>query len=175
MAGETNITVVGNLTAKPELRTTNAGRQYARFTIASTPRRFDRATGQWTNGTALFLNCVAWGEVAENLSTSLDKGLSVIAQGDLSQDNYQAQDGSNRTSYSLNVTDIGPNLRWGTAQFTRTQSTGGSGGYSSAATPATTSSAGGNTGAPWEAPLSDPADFNQSVSVATDDPAAVPF
>ena len=122
MAGETVITVVGNLTADPELRTIGSGATVADFTIASTPRTFNRNTNQFEDGDALFLRCSAWRDLAEHIAASLSKGSRVIAQGRLSQRSYTAQDGSNRTVYQLTVDEIGPSLRYATAQVTRTSS-----------------------------------------------------
>lgn len=116
MAGETVITIVGNLTADPELRTTSAGAQVASFTIASTPRSWNRSTNQFEDGQALFLRCFAWSDLATHCAQSLAKGMHVIAQGRLRQRSYQAQDGSNRTVIELQVDEIGPSLRYATAQ-----------------------------------------------------------
>jgi single-strand DNA-binding protein len=119
MAGETFITVVGNLTAEPELRFTPNGAQVVSFTVASTPRNFDRASGEWKPGNALFLRCSAWRELAENISETLQKGMRVIVQGRLSQRSWQAQDGSNRTTLEIDVEEIGPSLRWASATVNR--------------------------------------------------------
>ena len=128
MAGETVITIVGNLTADPELRTTSAGAQVASFTIASTPRTWNRNTGQFEDGQALFMRCSAWRDLAEHCVRSLAKGMRVIAQGRLQQRSYQAQDGSNRTVIELQVDEIGPSLRYATAQVQKMQSGGYQGG-----------------------------------------------
>lgn len=119
MAGETVITVVGNLTADPELRYTNNGIPVANFTIASTPRTFDRASGEWKDGEALFLRASVWREFAEHVAGSLTKGMRVIAQGRLSQRSYQDREGNQRTAIELEVDEIGPSLRFATAQVTR--------------------------------------------------------
>lgn len=124
MSGETVITVVGNLTADPELRFTNNGVALASFTIASTPRTFDRQSNEWKDGEALFLRCTVWREVAENVANSLTKGSRVIARGNLRQRSYETKEGEKRTSYELDVDEIGPSLRYATAQITRTQSRG---------------------------------------------------
>ncbi|RBP97929.1 single-stranded DNA-binding protein [Bifidobacterium aemilianum] len=126
MAGETTITIVGNLTADPELRTVGSGASVASFTIASTPRTFNRNSNQWEDGQALFMRCSAWRELADHVASSLTKGMRVIAQGRLSQRSYQAQDGSNRTVVEMTIDEIGPSLRYATAQVTR-QSSGSSG------------------------------------------------
>lgn len=144
MAGETVITVVGNLTADPELRFTNNGVALASFTIASTPRTFDRQTNEWKDGEALFLRSTVWREYAENVANSLTKGTRVIARGNLRQRNYETKEGERRTSYELDVDEIGPALRYATTQVARTQSrnfggdaaggsAGGSGGAAGAA------------------------------------------
>ena len=128
MAGETVITIVGNLTADPELRTTSAGAQVASFTIASTPRTWNRNTNQFEDGQALFMRCSAWRDLATHCAQSLAKGMRVIAQGRLQQRSYQAQDGSNRTVVELQVDEIGPSLRYATAQVQKMQSGGYQGG-----------------------------------------------
>ncbi|RYQ59998.1 single-stranded DNA-binding protein [Bifidobacterium pseudolongum subsp. globosum] len=152
MAGETIITIVGNLTRDPELRTLNNGSVVANFTIASSERRFNRDTNQWEDGDALFLNCNAWdtqhAPLASNIANSLAKGMTVLAQGRLAQRSYQAQDGTQRTVVELRVDQIGPSLRRATAQVTRQQnSNGGFGGFGQPAgyTGGTTASA-ANTG-----------------------------
>jgi single-strand DNA-binding protein len=128
MAGETIITVVGNLTADPELRYTQNGLPVANFTIASTPRTFDRQANEWKDGEALFLRASVWREFAEHVAGSLTKGARVIATGRLRQRSYQDREGQNRTSIELEVDEIGPSLRYATAQVTRAASGGGGGG-----------------------------------------------
>ncbi|MFR3600538.1 MAG: single-stranded DNA-binding protein [Bifidobacterium catenulatum] len=128
MAGETIITIVGNLTADPELRTTSNGGTVANFSIAATPRVFDKQSNQWVDGDALFLRCSAWSDLATHCAQSLAKGMRVIAQGRLQQRSYQAQDGSNRTVIELQVDEIGPSLRYATAQVRKMQSGGYQGG-----------------------------------------------
>ena len=128
MAGETVITIIGNLTDEPELRTTSAGAQVASFTIASTPRTWNRSTNQFEDGQALFMRCSAWRDLATHCAQSLAKGMRVIAQGRLQQRSYQAQDGSNRTVIELQVDEIGPSLRYATAQVQKMQSGGYQGG-----------------------------------------------
>ena len=125
MAGETVITVVGNLTADPELRYTQNGLPVANFTIASTPRTFDRQANEWKDGEALFLRASVWREFAEHVAGSLTKGMRVIASGRLRQRSYQDRDGNNRTAIELEVDEIGPSLRYATAQVTRAQSNRG--------------------------------------------------
>jgi len=128
MAGETVITVVGNLTADPELRYTQNGLPVANFTIASTPRTFDRQANEWKDGDALFLRASVWREFAEHVAGSLTKGMRVVAQGRLRQRSYQDREGNNRTAIELEVDEIGPSLRYATAQVTRAASGGAGGG-----------------------------------------------
>ena len=130
MAGETVITVVGNLTSDPELRYTQNGLAVANFTIASTPRSFDRAANDWKDGDALFLRASVWREFAEHVAGSLTKGSRVIATGRLKQRSYETKEGEKRTSIELEVDEIGPSPRYATAQVTRTSSSreGGIGG-----------------------------------------------
>ncbi len=128
MAGDTVITVVGNLTADPELRFTPSGAAVASFTIASTPRMFDRTTNEWKDGEALFLRCSIWRQAAENVAESLQRGMRVVAQGRLKQRSFETREGEKRTVIELDVDEIGPSLRYATAKVNRTQrgsSTGG--------------------------------------------------
>ena len=133
MAGETVITEVGNLTSDPELRYTQNGLAVANFTIASTPRNYDRASSEWKDGEALFLRASVWREFAEHVAGSLTKGSRVIATGRLKQRSYETKEGEKRTSIELEVDEIGPSLRYATAQVTRAQSSGGGGGRGPAA------------------------------------------
>lgn len=119
MANETQITVLGNLTADPELRFTPAGAAVANFTIASTPRKFDRNANEFRDQETLFMRCSIWRDAAENVAESLTKGMRVIAQGDLVQRSWEDKDGNKRTSVELQVTEIGPSLTWATATVTR--------------------------------------------------------
>lgn len=128
MAGETVITVVGNLTADPELRFTPSGAAVANFTVASTPRTFDRQNNEWKDGETLFLRCSIWREAAENVAESLTKGQRVIVQGRLVQRSYETREGERRTVVELQVDEVGPSLRYATAKVTRTQRGGGGGG-----------------------------------------------
>ncbi|BDR53612.1 hypothetical protein KIM372_15190 [Bombiscardovia nodaiensis] len=143
MAGETVITVVGNLTADPEIRTTGNGGTVANFTIASTTRQFNRNSNQWEDGDALFMRCSAWDSnynpMASNIQASLAKGMRVIAQGRLTQRSYQDREGNNRTVVELRVDEIGPALSRNTAQVTRNANSangangaGGRGGFAGA-------------------------------------------
>lgn len=115
MANETIMTIVGNLTADPELRYTNSGIPVASFTVASTPRTFDKQTGEWKDGDALFMRCSAWRDLAENVAESLTKGARVIVQGRLQQRSYTDKEGNQRTAIDLQVDEVGPSLRYATA------------------------------------------------------------
>src|SRR6187431_1351032 len=128
MAGETVITLVGNLTADPELRFTPSGAPVANFTVASTPRTFDRQSGEWKDGDAMFLSCAVWRQAAENVAESLQKGMRVIVQGRLKSRSYETREGERRTVFE--VDEIGPALKYATAKVTRTSGGGGGGGYS---------------------------------------------
>lgn len=129
MAGETIITVVGNLTADPELRFTPSGAAVSNFVIASTPRFFDRQANEWKDGETLFVRCSLWREAAENAAESLTKGTRVIAQGRLKARSFQTKEGENRTSWELDVDEIGPSLRFATASIQRQGRGGGGGGF----------------------------------------------
>ena len=128
MANDTVITVIGNLTADPELRFTQSGIAVASFTIASTPRTFDRQSNEWKDGEALFLRCSIWRDAAENVAESLEKGSRVVAQGRLKQRSFTDREGNNRTSIELDVDEIGPSLRYATAKANKVQRGGGGGG-----------------------------------------------
>lgn len=128
MAGETTITVVGNLTNDPELRFTPSGSAVANFTIASTPRTFDRQSNEWKDGETLFLRASVWREAAENVAESLTKGTRVVCQGRLKSRSYETKEGEKRTVMELEVDEIGPSLRYASAKVTRTQRSGGGGG-----------------------------------------------
>ncbi|WP_114853892.1 single-stranded DNA-binding protein [Brachybacterium sp. YJGR34] len=128
MANDTVITVIGNLTADPELRFTQSGIAVASFTIASTPRTFDRQSNEWKDGEALFLRCSIWRDAAENVAESLEKGTRVVAQGRLKQRSFTDREGNNRTSIELDVDEIGPSLRYATAKPNKVQRGGGGGG-----------------------------------------------
>jgi single-strand DNA-binding protein len=127
-AGDTPITVVGNLVADPELRFTASGQPVATFRIASTPRVMDRQTNEWKDGDSLFLSCNVWRQAAENVAESLQRGMRVIVTGRLKQRNYETKEGEKRTVYEVEVDDVGPSLRNASAKVARAQRTGGSGG-----------------------------------------------
>lgn len=176
MAGETVITIIGNLTADPELRTTGQGAQVASFTIANTARVYNKQTGQYEDGAALFMRCSAWNDLAQHCAQSLAKGMRVIAQGRLKQHSYQAQDGTNRTVVELQVDEIGPSLRYATAQVSRISHQGGPVyGNPAAQTPTVNTGAGGwsqqpaqstqpaaPADDPWGAPPADQSSFEGS-------------
>jgi single-strand DNA-binding protein len=125
MAGETVITVVGNLTDDPELRFTPSGAAVANFRVASTPRTFDRQTNEWKDGDPLFLSCSVWRQAAENVAESLQRGARVVVTGRLKQRSYETREGEKRTVVELDVDEIGPSLRYATAKVTKTQRSGG--------------------------------------------------
>jgi single-strand DNA-binding protein len=166
MAGETVITVVGNLVDDPELRFTPSGAAVANFRIASTPRTFDKQTNEWKDGDALFLSCSVWRQAAENVAESLQKGMRVVVQGRLKSRQYETREGEKRTVFEIDVDEVGPSLKYATAKVTRTQRSGGGGGYGAQqgggqaandpwATPAPQGApAGGQSGGtdPWGAP-----------------------
>lgn len=130
MAGETPITLIGNLTADPELRFTPSGQAVATFTVASTPRTFDRQSNEWKDGESLFLRCEVWRQYAENVTESLQKGTRVVVSGRLKSRSYETNSGEKRTVFEVDVDEVGPALRYATAKVTRVASTGGQGGGS---------------------------------------------
>ena len=127
MAGETAITLVGNLVDDPELRFTPSGAAVANFRLASTPRTYDRASGDWKDGETLFLSCSVWRQAAENVAESLQRGTRVIVSGRLKSRSYETREGEKRTVFEVDVDDIGPSLRSATAKVTRAQRSGSSG------------------------------------------------
>ncbi|NUK01288.1 single-stranded DNA-binding protein [Streptomyces lunaelactis] len=129
MAGETVITVVGNLVDDPELRFTPSGAAVAKFRVASTPRIFDKQTNEWKDGEGLFLTCSVWRQAAENVAESLTRGMRVVVQGRLKQRSYEDREGVKRTVYELDVEEVGPSLKNATAKVTKTTGRGGQGGY----------------------------------------------
>ncbi|KQV05613.1 MULTISPECIES: single-stranded DNA-binding protein [unclassified Kitasatospora] len=152
--GDTPITVVGNLTDDPELRFTPAGVAMARFTVASTPRSYDKTTNQWKDGTALFLRVTAWREIATNAAETLTKGMRVVATGRLVQHNWQTPEGENRSMLGLDLDDIGPSLRFATATVTKAQriqasSAGGPAADQWSASAPAPAGAGANAGGQW--------------------------
>jgi single-strand DNA-binding protein len=151
MAGDTVITVVGNLTADPELRFTPSGAAVASFTIASTPRSFDRTSNEWKDGEALFLRCSIWRQAAENAAESLTRGMRVVAQGRLQQRSYETREGEKRTVIELQVDEIGPSLKYASAKVNKTQRGSSSGGGFGSS-----GSDGGGGGGGGSAPADDP-------------------
>jgi single-strand DNA-binding protein len=141
-AGDTPITVVGNLVADPELRFTPAGQPVATFRIASTPRIRDNATNEWRDGDSLFLTCNVWRQAAENVAESLQRGMRVIVTGRLKQRNYETKEGEKRTVYEVEVDDVGPSLRNASAKVNRASRGSGEGGFSGGGS----NRAGGNNG-----------------------------
>ena len=131
MAGETVITVVGNLTDDPELRFTPSGAAVANFTVASTPRTLNKQTNEWEDGEAMFLRCSVWRQSAENVAESLQKGARVIVNGRMKARTWETREGEKRTSFEIDVDEIGPSLKWATAKVARAGRSGGGGGYSS--------------------------------------------
>ena len=125
MAGDTNITVIGNLVAEPELRFTPSGAAVANFRVASTPRFFDKNTNEWKDGDSLFLSCSVWRQYAENVAESLQKGMRVIVTGRLKQRSYETQQGEKRTVFEVEVDEVGPALRNATAKVNRVMREGG--------------------------------------------------
>lgn len=144
MAGETVITVVGNITDDPELRFTPSGAAVANFTVASTPRTLNKQTNEWEDGEALFLRCSVWRQAAENVAESLQKGARVIVQGRLKARTWETREGEKRTSWECDVDEVGPSLRWATAKVTRASRSGPGGG------------GGGGYGGGQQAPQNDP-------------------
>jgi single-strand DNA-binding protein len=130
MAGETVITIIGNLTADPELRFTPSGAAVANFTVASTPRTFDKDTNGWKDGDTLFLRCAVWRDAAENVAESLQRGTRVLVSGRLKQRSYE-KDGAKHTVVEMDVDEVGPSLKYATAKVNKTQRGGGGGGFNS--------------------------------------------
>jgi len=149
MAGETVITVVGNLVDDPELRFTPSGAAVANFRIASTPRTFDKQSNEWKDGDALFLSCSVWRQAAENVAESLQKGMRVVVQGRLKSRQYETREGEKRTVFEIEVEEVGPSLKYATAKVTRAARSGGGGGYSN-------QGGGGGGGYGGGAPAADP-------------------
>jgi single-strand DNA-binding protein len=128
MAGDTIITVIGNITGDPELRFTPSGAAVANFTVASTPRQFDRQSNEWKDGETLFMRCSVWRDAAENVAESLARGTRVIVSGRLKSRSYETKEGEKRTVVEMEVDEVGPSLRYATAKVNRTQRGGGGGG-----------------------------------------------
>jgi single-strand DNA-binding protein len=167
MAGETTITVVGNLTADPELRFTQSGAAVASFTVASTPRTFDKASGEWKDGDALFLRCNVWRQVAENVAESLTRGSRVLVSGRLRQRSFETKEGEKRTVMELEVDEIGPSLRYATAKVNKVSRGGGEGGGFGGGSSAPRGGGGAPADDPWG---SAPAASNSSGGGFADEP-----
>ncbi len=156
MAGDTILTVVGNLTADPELRFTPSGAAVANFTVASTPRTFDRQTQEWKDGDALFLRCNVWRQAAENVAESLTRGARVVVSGRLKQRSFETKEGEKRTVVELEVDEVGPSLRYATAKVTKASrgsggGAGGGGGFGG-------SGSSGGSDDPWSTPAAPSSD-----------------
>ncbi|NJC68859.1 single-stranded DNA-binding protein [Planosporangium thailandense] len=149
MAGETIITVVGNLTDDPELRFTPSGAAVAKFRVASTPRTLDRASGEWKDGEPLFLACNIWRQAAENVAESLQRGARVIVTGRLRQRSYETREGEKRTVMELEVDEIGPSLRYATAKVQKMSRSSGGGGFGSSGGGGSQGGGGGYADDPW--------------------------
>ncbi len=129
MAGDTVLTIIGNLTGDPELRFTPSGAAVANFTVASTPRQFDRQSNEWKDGETLFMRCSVWREAAENVAESLQRGSRVLVSGRLKSRSYETKEGEKRTVVEMEVDEVGPSLRYATAKVNKTQRSGGGGGF----------------------------------------------
>jgi single-strand DNA-binding protein len=128
-AGDTNITITGNLVADPELRYTPTGQAVATFRVASTPRRYNNQTGQWEDGEGLFLSCNVWRQAAENVAESLERGMRVVVSGRLRQRSYETREGEKRTVYEVEVDEVGPSLRYASAKVAKSTRSGGGSGF----------------------------------------------
>ena len=176
MAGETLITVVGNLTDDPELRFTPSGAAVANFTVASTPRTFNKQTNEWEDGEAMFLRCSIWRQAAENVAESLQRGMRVVVQGRLKARSYETREGEKRTVFEIDVEEIGPSLKFATAKVNRVSRSGGQGYSGGGAAPSGGASSGGaqpgaQSGAPAEDPWATPA---PAASTPGNDPWGAP-
>lgn len=164
-AGDTTITMIGNLVDDPELRFTPSGAAVAKFRVASTPRYLDKQTNEWKDGESLFLQCQIWRQAAENVAESLTKGMRVILSGRLKQRSYETKEGEKRTVFEVEVDEVGPSLRNATAKVTKTQRAGGtSGGFSAPA------AADSFKEDPWAAASSTPSGGGWGASSTTDEP-----
>ena len=177
MAGETVITLVGNLVEDPELRFTPSGAAVANFRVASTPRTFDRQNNEWKDGETLFLSCAVWRQAAENVAESLQRGMRVIISGRLKSRSYETREGEKRTVFEIDVDEVGPSLKTATAKVTKTTRSGG-GGYGSGpsdndpwatqAAPVAPQSGGGSQSS--GAPSSDPWAASGGTATTSEDP-----
>jgi single-strand DNA-binding protein len=175
MAGETVVTLVGNLVDDPELRFTPSGAAVANFRVASTPRTYDRQSGEWKDGESLFLSCSVWRQAAENVAESLQKGMRVIIQGRLKSRSYDDREGQKRTVFEIDVDEVGPSLRSATAKVTRaSRSGGGEGGGGNFGGGGGGNSGGGFGGGGNQAPQNDPWASPQGGGGGGGQPAAAP-
>ena len=149
MAGETVITVVGNLTADPELRFTPSGAAVANFTVAATPRTFDRQSGEWKDGDALFMRCNVWRQAAENVAETLTRGMRVMVSGRLRQRSFETREGEKRTVVELEVDEVGPSLKYATAKVNKVSRGSGGGGFGGSGGGSGGSGGGGAMDDPW--------------------------
>jgi single-strand DNA-binding protein len=175
MAGETVITLVGNLVEDPELRFTPSGAAVANFRVASTPRTFDRQNNEWKDGETLFLSCSVWRQAAENVAESLQRGMRVIISGRLKSRSYETREGEKRTVFEIDVDEVGPSLKTATAKVTKTTRSGGYGSgqsdrdpWATQASPAASQSGDGSPGT--EAPSSDPWASTGGAATTSEDP-----
>jgi single-strand DNA-binding protein len=167
-AGDTVITIVGNLVDDPELRFTPSGAAVAKFRVASTPRFMDRQTNEWKDGESLFLTCNVWRQAAENVAESLQRGMRVIVQGRLKQRSYETREGEKRTVFEVEVDEVGPSLRSATAKVTKAARSGGGGGGFGGGS-------GGGGGAPGDDPWSTPAAANDNWNATSTNLDEPPF
>ena len=178
MAGETIITVVGNLVDDPELRFTPSGAAVANFRIASTPRTFDKQSNDWKDGDSLFLSCAVWRQAAENVAESLQKGMRVVVTGRLKSRQYETREGEKRTVMEIEVEEVGPSLKYATAKVTRaSRSTGGGGGAYGGGQPSGGGGGGASQGGddPWATPApSRPASGGPAGGAPASDPWGAP-
>ena len=170
MAGDTIITIIGNLTADPELRFTPSGAAVANFTVASTPRQFDRTSNEWKDGETLFMRCSVWRDAAENVAESLQRGARVLVSGRLKSRSYETKEGEKRTVIEMDVDEVGPSLKYATAKVNRTQRGTGSGGFNGGGNAAAAGGQGGGSAAGSggkSAPAEDPWATGPSVPANT--------
>jgi len=169
MAGDTVITIIGNLTADPELRFTPSGAAVANFTVASTPRQFDRTSNEWKDGETLFMRCSVWRDAAENVAESLQRGARVLVSGRLKSRSYETKEGEKRTVIEMDVDEVGPSLKYATAKVNRTQRGTGGGGFNGGGASAPAGQAGGSAGGSGGqgAPADDPWATGASVPANT--------
>ncbi len=172
MAGETTITIIGNLVDDPDLRFTPSGAAVANFRIASTPRTFDKQTNEWKDGETLFMTCAVWRQAAENVAESLQRGMRVLVQGRLKARSFETREGEKRTVFEIDVDEVGPSLRNATAKVTRASRSGGDGSYSGGSSSSQQSSGAQGGNDPWA--TSAPVGGGQQANQGGNDPWAAP-